>query len=228
MPEMEVAMDDRARLRSAELCGALDDLASCGRRAPDSEALQLGKPLPRLGDAKGHVRPSHGVDRELRVQLQRVEGSKELAQRAAETSACVVVGVDLGELASRQEGSAVERPGELIRCLAQQRRVRNGHRKERPDSRQVPHLVLDPRDDDLAARKAEDPLLVDEPDRVVPAGSEELERALLHLRELLADQPSGEWLVDDDLRSPLGHYGPVSAPLTAGPSISSTSVNQSS
>ena len=66
-----------------------------------------------------------------------------------------------------------------------------------------------PRNRDRATREAERPLLVDDPDRVVPALAEEPRRARVELRELLGEERAHERLVDRDLCIPLGHRATV-------------------
>ena len=66
---------------------------------------------------------------------------------------------------------------------------------------------------DRPARETERPLLVDDPDRVVPALPEEANRAACELRELLGQERAHERLVDRDLGVPLRHRATLPAPL---------------
>jgi hypothetical protein len=84
---MKVAVNEGRRLRRAELDRSLDYLVRFSWRVPESELVQPGKPLARLRHAKGHVRPSDRIEREIGTQPRLVKRSQELGKWAGKGSA---------------------------------------------------------------------------------------------------------------------------------------------
>ena len=108
---------------------------------------------------------------------------------------------------SRAGISSAPKNGQRNRSTARRpTRDRGRQRDLRRELAQHRDLALDARDRDLAAREAERPALVDEPDRVVPALAEQLERARARStarRSAGARAPAST----ETLGAPLGHVG---------------------
>ena len=108
-------------------------------------------------------------------------------------------------LASCDQLAAEERPREALRRAADEHGNGDAQRQPRRELRQHGDLALEARQRDRAAREAEHPAAVGEPDAVVPALPQQRQRAQLELRELAGDQRAGQLLTDLDLRAPLVH-----------------------
>src|SRR4029453_10252543 len=205
---------DRRRLRRGELTCAREHIADDGRSAPEAEALYLVQELDRSRHSYGHVRAPDRIYRQLRVEVGRVQRSQELGERARQSVESVIVQSSLRELAAGKERRPVERPLEGRCGAAQERWARDGKRQEGRELREHHHLVLDAGHNHRPPRKAERPTLVDEPDGVVPALSEQTKGSDLPV-ELLPDQPSCELRVDGDLGAPLAHRTNLARPAPA-------------
>ena len=82
----------------------------------------------------------------------------------------------VGELDAGEHARTEERPRERVRRLADALGHRDRERQERRELRQELDLEPEAREDDLAPREAEDPLVADGVDGVVPARAEQDDR----------------------------------------------------
>ena len=197
-------MDDRGGLGRRELLGALEQPLHGRRPPPDAGRLQFAELLARLRHSCAHVGAPVRVGGEIVRDLRFVQAAQESRQRAPDLDPGRLSERCLAQLAPRQERAAEERPGKAIGGLTDEDGRRHGEREEWSQLRQHRNLAPDARHRDLAAGEAKRPLLVDEPDRVVPTLRERPQRLDLELGKL-PEQPPREFLVDDELSTPIGH-----------------------
>src|SRR5205823_11504747 len=176
------------------------------RHTPDAEAVELRQLLTRAGNAFRHVGTRVHVDRELDRQLDGVELAQERSDLEGYAEPRHVVEAGVAGLLSREELAAEEGPRVVAVGAADEDGIRDRKRQPRGEERQDGELELEARDADRPLREAEGPVLVHEPDRVVPALGEAAQRAHLQLGEL-AEQ-TAHLLVDDDVGGPDGHRRP--------------------
>jgi hypothetical protein len=200
--EVEVAVADHGGSRLRQLGGGVEHAGDGRRRVPQALGLERGDAVACLWDADRHVGAAERIGREVR-HLGVVQRAQELAQWPGERGALVRGQTEW--FGTGEEACAEERPGKRVRRPAHEDRRGDWQRQPRRQGRQRADLALDARDRQRAAREAEDPLLVDEPDRVVPALADQPQRVERDSGELGGDQAAGERLVDRDLRRPLDH-----------------------
>ena len=202
---VEVAVRDDRRRRRREPVGRVQQVADRAGNGPEAEPLAVGQPLARERDALVHVDPAERVVGQVRRDLDAVQRAQERAELAREAVAIRVAQAGIRDLATADQLAAEERPRIAAVRPADEARDRDRERQQRRQLRQHRDLALDAGQRDRAAREAEHPAVVGEPDAVVPALAEQLERQWLELRELAGDQRAGQLAVDHDLRAPLVH-----------------------
>ena len=164
--------------------GSLEQPVDRGGTLPKPGRLQLLELLARFRHAHAHIRPPVPVRRQLVGDLGVVEPAQEARERTPDLHAGGVVQRRLAELASRQELAAEERPRKAFGRPADEDRRRHWDRQQRRQLRQDSDLAPHAGHRDLAAWKTKRPVLVDEPDRVVPALGERSQRLDLELGKL--------------------------------------------
>src|SRR5918993_4642094 len=172
---------------------------------PSRPTAEVGEPLAGAPDAEAHVGAPDRVDRQLDVELRRVERTEKATQWPCQRQPRLVVEIGFGELLPRHHRPAEEGPRELGVRLADEERLWDRQRQQRREPRQHRQLPREAVQGNLAPRETEQPRSVDEPCGVVPALAGEMELSRIELRELRRQEPPRERLVNDDLRAPLRH-----------------------
>ena len=141
--------------------------------------------------------------------LDLVKNVQEAPELGAQLLASLVRQLGISGLTSGKKRSAEERPRVAVARSPDESGLGNRNGKQRGEPRQDGQLTLHARDRDRTTREAERPLLLDHPDRVVPALAEQPSGCRVELRELVGEKRAHERLVDDDVGVPLGHRGTV-------------------
>ena len=136
---------------------------------------ELDETLPCPRRANLHIGARDRVNGKLDWNPDVMQHAEELPQRAGKRGAGTVVELCVGQLPSRDERPAEERPWKLGARAADENGQRDRQRQQRRESRQHAQLATDAVERDLTARKAKEPAVVDEPGRVVPALAGEAE-----------------------------------------------------
>ncbi len=208
VPEVEVALHQRGRCGVRQLA-RVRQVSDGPRHLPSSELLDGGETVTRRRHAAGHGgRPIGSAGRPLGA----VAATSALCSRrrnaaSGRARAARAVSSSARSASSRPGSSGAPKNGHGKPCAGapDEDRRRDRERKQRRETRQDRHLALYAGDGDLTSRKPERPLIVDDPDGVVPSLAEQARRADVDLRELLTDQRADEARVDDDARAPFRH-----------------------
>ena len=217
MAHMEIAMNERSSRARRELLRVFEDPL---RRSStlDSEIGEAVEQFPRPRDTEGHVRTPVRIERQRAFGVNRVSGlrrmehSEEPGDAGADANPIDGGQAFISRLDAGQDPVAEERPGKQVALPAYEGGSRDESREERTNLRQHAELAVDELHCGQPPREPERPRVLDGPDRIVEAFSEESHGRGVEIRELLHENPPDQRRVDLDVRIPLCHGATVARP----------------